>query len=85
MKNGIQSIGGKKCFEGFGRAELASFVDFGSPALIDLTELCPLSVALDTGAVDIHVRTYHIDRKTTMDLEKHAIDMITPMVNPKEE
>ena len=85
VKSGIRGVGGMKRFQGFGMLELATFAGSGTFRIADLTELCPLSKALVSDAVDAHVRTYHTDRKNTMDWEKHAKETITSMVNPVDE
>ncbi|KAH7356021.1 hypothetical protein BKA66DRAFT_256362 [Pyrenochaeta sp. MPI-SDFR-AT-0127] len=85
VKNGIRGLRGKKRFEDYGWVELAAFAGTGPATVVDLTELCPSSVALDSTAVDSHVSTYHNDRKNTMDWEKDAKIMITSMVNPVDE
>ena len=51
VKTGIQATKGHKSFTAFGTQELAAFVNVQPVVMFDLTELKPLSVALNSAAV----------------------------------
>lgn len=85
VKTGIRGLRGKKRFEAFGWAELATFSGASGVTIVDLAELCPLSISMDSAAVNTHVGTYHNDRKNTMDREKDAKLLLNSMVNPTDE
>lgn len=84
VKAGIKAVGGKKNFDGFGRAELAAFAGTAFNYM-DLTEVCAGSVALKQAQVDGMVRTHQMERKNTTDWETVAKNMLREMVNPVEE
>jgi hypothetical protein len=65
--------------------ELAAFVNVQAVSLFDLTELKPLSVALNGAALQSHQQVYHAHRQGTMKMEDGAKKMINEMVNPVEE
>jgi len=85
VKKGIRAQGGKKQFDGFGRAELALFVGTNTVKFQSLAEVNPLSVALNAAALDSHVQTYRIHRRNTTDMERGAKTMLTEMVNPTDD
>jgi hypothetical protein len=84
VKAGIQATKGHKSFTAFGTQELAAFVQV-QPVMFDLTELKPLSVALNGAALQSSQQGYHVHRQTTMQMEDRAKTMLSSMVNPVDE
>jgi hypothetical protein len=85
VKTGIQATGGQKSFTAFGMQELTTFVNVRSVAMFDLTELKPLSIALNGAALQSHQQGYRIHRHSTMQMEDGAKKMLGNMVNPADE
>ncbi|KAE8447503.1 hypothetical protein EG329_010633 [Mollisiaceae sp. DMI_Dod_QoI] len=85
VKTGIKSAQGHKNFTAFGMRELTSFVGIQTVVMIDLTELKPLSIALNSLALQNHQQGYRAHRQGTMQMEDGAKKMIKTMVNPVDE
>jgi hypothetical protein len=85
VKTGILATKGHKSFTAFGTQELAAFVNVQPVVMFDLTELKPLSVALNTAALQSHQQGYHVHRQTTVQMEDGAKEMLRNMVNPVDE
>lgn len=85
VKTGIKAANGPKSFTAFGMKELAAFVNVQAVSLFDLTELKPLSIALNSAALQSHQQGYHAHRQGTMVMEDGAKKMISEMVNPVDE
>ena len=85
VKTGIQATNGHKSFTAFGTEELAAFVSVQRVIMFDLTELNPLSVALNGAALQSHQHGYHVHRRTTMEMEGEAKEILSTMVNPVNE
>lgn len=84
VKTGIQAAKGHKSFTVFGTQELAAFINV-QPVMFDLTELQPLSVALNGAALQTYQQGYHVQRQTTTQLENGAKKILSTMVNPVDE
>jgi hypothetical protein len=85
VKTGIQTTNGPKSFTAFGTKELATFVNIQPVVMFNLTELKPLSVALNGAALQSHQQVYHVHRQSTMQIEVEAKKMLRAMVNPVDE
>ncbi|KAI9775780.1 MAG: hypothetical protein M1839_000908 [Geoglossum umbratile] len=85
VKTGIQATKGHKSFTAFGTQELAAFVHVQPVVMFDLTELKPVSVALNSAALQSSQQGYHIHRQTTLQMEDGAKNMLSNMVNPVNE
>jgi hypothetical protein len=85
VKTGIQATKGHKSFTAFGTWELAAFVNVQPVVMFDLTELKPVSVALNSAALQSSQEGYHIHRQTTMQMEDGAKQILNNMVNPVDE
>jgi hypothetical protein len=85
VKTGIQATKGHKSFTAFGMQELAAFVHVQPVVMFDLTELKPLSVALNGAALQSSQHGYHVHRQTTLQMEDGAKKMLSNMVNPVDE
>jgi hypothetical protein len=85
VKTGIQATKGHKSFTAFGTQELAAFVHVQPVVMFDLTELKPVSVALNSAALQSSQQGYHIHRQTTIQMEDGAKKMLSNMVNPVDE
>jgi hypothetical protein len=85
VKAGIKATKGHKSFTAFGMQELAAFVNVQHIVMFDLTELKPLSVALNSAALQSSQQGYHVHRQTTMQMEDRAKKMLSNMVNPVDE
>jgi hypothetical protein len=85
VKTGIQATKGHKSFTAFGSQELAAFARVQRVVMCDLTELKPLSVALNGAALQSTQQGYHVHRQTTMQMEDGARKMLSNMVNPVDE
>jgi transcriptional/translational regulatory protein YebC/TACO1 len=85
VKAGIQATKGHKSFTAFGMQELAAFAHVQHIVMFDLTELKPLSVALNNAALQSSRQGYHVRRQTTMEMEDRAKEMLSNMVNPVDE
>jgi len=82
VKSGIRLVGGKKRFDGFGRAEVATFAGVPSPTFVDLVDLCPASVALSATSFIAQNNTYQQDQMKTTSLEHEAKKFLQVIVNP---
>jgi hypothetical protein len=82
VKTGIKATNGHKSFTAFGMQELAAFVHVQHVVMFDLTELKPLSVALNGAALQSSQQGYHVHRQTTLQMEDGANNMLSNMVNP---
>jgi hypothetical protein len=88
IKAGVRTMGGKKRFDEFGQGELASFASMtaiGNLGILDLAQVNPLSVALNSAALENHVESYRLNRRDTVDMEDAAKAMLDEMVNPTDE
>jgi len=85
VKTGIQATRGHKSFTAFGTQELTAFVNVQRVVMFDLTELKPLSVALNSAALQSHLQGYHVHQQTTMQMEDGAKKLLSTMVNPVDE
>jgi len=85
VKTGIRRTKGHKSFTAFGTRELKAFVNVRSVGMFDLTELKPLSVALNSAALQSHQRAYRLHRRTTTEMEDGAKRVLSGMVNPVDE
>jgi hypothetical protein len=85
VKAGIKATRGHKSFTAFGTQELATFSHVQSVVYFDLTELKPLSVALDGAALKSSQQGYSVHRQNTLKMEDRAKQMLTNMVNPVDE
>lgn len=88
IKTAIKAKRGKKRFSEFGQGELASFAgmaSIGALAVLDLAQAVPLSISLNSAALNTHVESYHFNRRNTADMEQSAKAMLVSMVNPSNE
>jgi hypothetical protein len=88
VKAGIRTKSGKKRFDEFGQGELASFAGMtaiGNLGVLDLAQVNPLSVALNSAALENYVKSYHLNRRNTADMEDSAKAILVDMVNPTDE
>lgn len=85
VKTGIQTTAGPKSFTAFGTKELTAFVNVQTIVMFDLTDLKPLSVALNGAALQSHQQGYHAHRQSTMQMENVAKNILSTMVNPVDE
>lgn len=85
VKTGIKATKGSKSFTAFGSQELAAFANVQAVTMFDLTELKPLSVALNSAALQSSQQGYSVLRRTTTQLEDFAKKKLVDMVNPVDE
>jgi hypothetical protein len=89
VKTGIRAKKGKKSFEKFGEAELATYAgltsDIGPLVVQDLMEVNPVSISMNSASLNGHLQTYDLHRKNTTNLESHAQKMLNTIVNPVDE
>jgi len=85
VKTGIRGTKGHKSFTAFGTQELEAFVNVQSVGMFDLTELKPLSVALNSAVLQSHQKAYRLLRLTTTQMEDGAKRVLSSMVNPVDE
>jgi len=90
IKTDIRSKSGKKKrFDEFGQGELASFAGMttaiGKLGVLDMAQVIPLSVALNSAALNSHVDGYHLHRRNTADMMHSAKALLDEMVNPADE
>jgi hypothetical protein len=85
VKTGIQAMKGHKSFTAFGTRELTAFANVQLVTMFDLTELQPVSVALNGATLQSYQRGYHVLQQTTMQLEDGAKKVLRTMVNPVDE
>jgi hypothetical protein len=85
VKTGIRGTRGHKSFTAFGTQELEAFVNVRSVGMFDLTELKPLSIALNGAALHSHQEAYQLHRRATTDMEVEAKRVLSSMVNPVDE
>jgi hypothetical protein len=89
VKTAIKTSKGKKSFDRFGQAELATYSglksDIGPLKIQDLTIWNPLSCFMNSASLNNHVGRYHMHRLNTTDLEGHAENLLSGIVNPPDE
>lgn len=85
VKVGIKAIKGHKSFTTFGMQELAAFIHVQAVDRFDLTELQPVSVALNSAALQSSQEGYRVHRQSMMQMEKASKKMLVDMVNPVDE
>jgi hypothetical protein len=82
VKTGIKAAKGPKSFTAFGTKELAAFVNVQKVVMFDLTELKPLSIALNSAALHNHQQEYHVQRQDTRTMEENVRKVLEEHVNP---
>jgi hypothetical protein len=85
VKMGIKAAKGPKSFAAFGTKELSAFVNVQKVVMFDLTELKPLSAPLNSAALQIHQRGYHVQRQDTKTMEEKVKKVLEEHVNPIDE
>jgi hypothetical protein len=85
VSTGIQALGGQKSFTGFGMQELKGWMNVQAIAMFDLTELKPLSVAMDQAGLRSAQQVYHVHRQNTVVMEHGAKRQLSEMVNVVDE
>lgn len=85
VKTGIKSLPGPKSFTAFGTRELAAFVNVSTVVMLDLTELKPGSVALDSAALQSHQEGYHVHKSKTGVMVEDVKELLKDHVNPVDE
>jgi hypothetical protein len=85
VKAGIQTTKGPKSFTAFGTKELTAFVNVQKVLMFDLTELKPLSVALNSAALQSHQQGYYIHREDTKQIQEKVKKVLEEHVNPVDE
>jgi hypothetical protein len=85
VKAGIKSARGPKSYNVFGMKELTAFLNVQKVVMFDLTELKPLSVALNSAALHIHQEGYHLQKRDTSLMVENVKKVLEEHVNPVDE